>query len=113
MTRYGTWAQLQNARQQAGLRRTELADLAGVSRSYITRLEAGDRWPSPYVVVKIARALGIRPAAITRRREEPPKCKDQKPQTPTKSPNGSAPTSQPSRPNPGRGSNRLSMACHR
>nr|WP_208602276.1 helix-turn-helix transcriptional regulator [Micromonospora eburnea] len=47
-------------RRTKGLRREELAQLAGVSSDYITRLEQG-RWqtPSPQVVASLARALQL------------------------------------------------------
>jgi transcriptional regulator with XRE-family HTH domain len=43
-----------------GLRRDELAMLAGISTEYYTRLEQGrDRRPSPQVLEAVARALGL------------------------------------------------------
>jgi transcriptional regulator with XRE-family HTH domain len=50
-------------RRVAGLRREELALLAGVSPSYYTRLEQGQsRHASPQVIEAIASALGLEPA---------------------------------------------------
>lgn len=47
-------------RRTPGLRRSELATLAGVSVEYITRLEQGrDRNPSPQVLSALADALGL------------------------------------------------------
>ncbi|WP_432824938.1 helix-turn-helix domain-containing protein [Dactylosporangium sp. CA-092794] len=47
-------------RRVPGLRRDELAMLAGISTEYYTRLEQGrDRRPSPQVLAAIARALGL------------------------------------------------------
>jgi transcriptional regulator with XRE-family HTH domain len=46
-------------RRVRGLRREELAELAGVSADYIRRLEQGRRHPSAGVVTAIARALRI------------------------------------------------------
>ncbi len=47
-------------RRTPGLRRAELATLAGVSVEYITRLEQGrDRNPSPQVLSALADALGL------------------------------------------------------
>lgn len=47
-------------RRVAGLRRDELARLAGISEPYLTRLEQGvDRQPSPQVVRALARALEL------------------------------------------------------
>src|SRR5690242_21788604 len=48
------------ARRAAGLRREELADLAGVSVDYIVRLEQGRATtPSASVVASLARALQL------------------------------------------------------
>ncbi|MEU6556032.1 helix-turn-helix transcriptional regulator [Streptomyces sp. NPDC046915] len=47
-------------RRVAGLRRDELAGLAGISEPYLTRLEQGvDRHPSPQVLRALARALEL------------------------------------------------------
>lgn len=47
-------------RRVAGLRREELAELAGISRDYLMRLEQGrDRHPSPQVLDALARALRL------------------------------------------------------
>jgi transcriptional regulator with XRE-family HTH domain len=47
-------------RRVPGLRRDELAMLAGISTEYYTRLEQGrDRRPSPQVLNAVARALGL------------------------------------------------------
>lgn len=71
-------------RRVPGLRRDELAMLAGISTEYYTRLEQGrDRRPSPQVLDAVARALGLdedatahlqalgTPEAPRRRRTEP------------------------------------------
>lgn len=51
-------------RRVAGLRREELAELAGISVQYLTRLEQGvDRHPSAQVVDALARALRLDPDA--------------------------------------------------
>jgi transcriptional regulator with XRE-family HTH domain len=46
-------------RRARGLRREELADLAGVSADYVRRLEQGVRHPSAGVVTALARALRL------------------------------------------------------
>ena len=47
-------------RRVPGLRRSELADLAGISVEYLVRLEqGGDRNPSPSVIASLAEALGL------------------------------------------------------
>ncbi|MEV4512306.1 helix-turn-helix transcriptional regulator [Dactylosporangium sp. NPDC049525] len=49
-----------HARRAKGLRREELADLAGISVDYVVRLEQGrNRTPSPQVVAALARALRL------------------------------------------------------
>ncbi|MEU0878235.1 helix-turn-helix domain-containing protein [Lentzea sp. NPDC005914] len=66
-------------RRVPGLRRDELAQLAGVSVQYLTRLEQGvDRNPSPQVVDALATALRLDPDAAAHLRavampSEPPK----------------------------------------
>jgi DNA-binding XRE family transcriptional regulator len=46
-------------RRARGLRREELADLAGISADYVRRLEQGHRHPSVSVVTALARALRL------------------------------------------------------
>ncbi|WP_018656316.1 helix-turn-helix domain-containing protein [Actinomadura flavalba] len=49
-------------RRTPGLRRAELATLAGVSVEYLTRLEQGrDRRPSPEIITALAEALRLSP----------------------------------------------------
>src|SRR5206468_10619646 len=49
-----------HARRAAGLRREELAQLAGLSVDYLVRLEQGRaRHPSPQVAAALARALQL------------------------------------------------------
>src|ERR1700759_398898 len=51
-------------RRVAGLRREELAMLAGISAEYYLRLEVGrDKHPSPQVLDALARALQLDPKA--------------------------------------------------
>jgi transcriptional regulator with XRE-family HTH domain len=53
-------AAVSGRRRVAGLRREELARLAGISEPYLVRLEQGvDRHPSPQVVRALARALEL------------------------------------------------------
>ena len=59
---------LRGLRQSRGLTQRELADLAGVSRGSIYRLENGLRGAYPVTVQALARALGVPPAELTRRR---------------------------------------------
>ena len=54
------------SRRVPGLRRDELAMLAGISSEYYTRLEQGrDRHPSAQVIDAVARALGLDAASTT------------------------------------------------
>lgn len=56
-------------RRTPGLRREELATVAGVSVDYLTRLEQGrDRNPSPQVLVALADAMGLSVGARVRLR---------------------------------------------
>ncbi|HUQ61496.1 helix-turn-helix domain-containing protein [Lentzea sp.] len=54
------------ARRARGVRREELAELAGVSADHVRRLEQGRRHPSAAVVNAIARALRVGPAEYER-----------------------------------------------
>ncbi|MET9224537.1 helix-turn-helix domain-containing protein [Lentzea sp. NPDC003310] len=53
-------------RRARGVRREELAELAGVSADYVRRLEQGRRHPSAAVVNAIARALRVGPGEYER-----------------------------------------------
>lgn len=50
---------VRRARTAAGLTQEELADRAGLDRSYIGGVERGDRNPTLSVIEKIAEGLGI------------------------------------------------------
>lgn len=47
-------------RERHGFKLEEVADLAGVSPSYLSRLERGERRLRPFDRLRIARALGVR-----------------------------------------------------
>lgn len=47
-------------RERHGFKLEEVADLAGVSASYLSRLERGERRLRPFDRLRIARALGVR-----------------------------------------------------
>jgi len=53
-------------REERGISRPDLAEKCDVTPAYITLLENGDRQPSASVALKIASALGVRFADITR-----------------------------------------------
>lgn len=46
--------------------RASLADALDISRSTLSNLEAGRRWPSPEVTIRLASALGVPPSIIQR-----------------------------------------------
>lgn len=50
---------VRQARQEAGVSQEALADLAGIDRSYIGRVERGETTPSLTLIIKIAKALKI------------------------------------------------------
>lgn len=49
---------LKTARQKNGLTQHQLAELVGVTRWWINRVEIGERQPSPLVAKKIVAELG-------------------------------------------------------
>ena len=55
---------LRAIRERSALTQQELADLAGVGRATIVRVEAGDREPFPRTIRKLARALRVKPADL-------------------------------------------------
>ena len=57
------------ARQYAGLSQSELANLVGLDRSAISRIEAGERRVDSIELVDIARALGVSESSLLRAEE--------------------------------------------
>lgn len=55
---------LRELRQKAGLSQEELADLAGLDRSYIGGVERGERNVSLVNIHRIARALKMKPGGL-------------------------------------------------
>jgi transcriptional regulator with XRE-family HTH domain len=53
-------------RQRRGLSQDDLAELAGMHRTAISLLERRGRDPRLETIVKLARALGIKPTALMR-----------------------------------------------
>ena len=51
-------------RDAVGLSQQQLADSVGIAKSYISSLELGYRAPNINLLVKIARALNIRPGEL-------------------------------------------------
>ncbi len=60
---------LKEARLQKGISQEELADLAGLHRTYISQIERGLKSPSLRSLGKIADALGILLSTLIRRIE--------------------------------------------
>jgi transcriptional regulator with XRE-family HTH domain len=57
---------LRAARQKAGLTQSELAELAGVARGTVHRLETLERGCYPRTLRKLATAFGVEPAQLVR-----------------------------------------------
>jgi transcriptional regulator with XRE-family HTH domain len=52
-------------REPLGIPQQDLAEMAGISRSHMNKIEQGVEQPSPVTIRKIADALGVPLAAIT------------------------------------------------
>ena len=52
-------SQLAKARQRYGLTQKDLAEACDLTQSDISKIEAGDRWPTPPQLAKFARRLGV------------------------------------------------------
>ncbi len=53
------WTRLRIARLRCGLSQTDLAEIAGLTPSWISHFEAGRRLPSLEVFRQICKALGV------------------------------------------------------
>ena len=51
-------------RAKRKLSQRDLADLSGVSREYIARIELGQHDPTVSTLVKLAKALGVKPGVL-------------------------------------------------
>jgi len=60
----GKLTRLKGLRERAALTQRELAELAGINRLTIAKLETLEDQPRPATVRKIAVALGVRPAEL-------------------------------------------------
>lgn len=60
---------LRAARERAGLTQEELAQEAGLDRSYISQLENGRKGPTLFVWVLLCDALGTTPSRLTQKLE--------------------------------------------
>jgi transcriptional regulator with XRE-family HTH domain len=52
---------VRSARNQIGLSQQQLAEAAGISTNFIAQIEMGRKYPSPTVLERIAKCLGLRP----------------------------------------------------
>ena len=57
-------AKIRDLRRRAGFSQEELAERAGLHRTYIGGIERGERNAGLLNFVRIARALGVRPAEL-------------------------------------------------
>jgi transcriptional regulator with XRE-family HTH domain len=60
-------ANLRRLRHERGLSQDELADEAGLSRSYLSQIEVGKYHVSLKIIAKLAKALATDPADFLRR----------------------------------------------
>lgn len=65
MQRRANGAAIRAIREPLGIRQQELAELAGISRSHMNKIEQDVEQPSPATARKLADALGVPLAAIT------------------------------------------------
>lgn len=56
------------ARERAGLSQAQLAEITGVARSFITRIESGTRNASPAMIRLLAEALNCPVVVLERKR---------------------------------------------
>jgi transcriptional regulator with XRE-family HTH domain len=68
--RFGTV--LRDFRARAGLSQEQLADLAGLHRTYVSQLERGLKAPSLVSLQRLAKALRTRPYLLVKAAEEAP-----------------------------------------
>lgn len=71
MQRLTNGAAIRAIREPLGIRQFELAELAGISKSHLNKIEQGVEQPGNATVRKIADALGVPLAAITYPAPEP------------------------------------------
>ncbi|MFJ3839501.1 helix-turn-helix domain-containing protein [Streptomyces sp. NPDC090054] len=60
-----TSARIKRLRRSRGLTQADLAGLAGISASLLTKVERGERPPTPYVIASLARAMQVDVATVT------------------------------------------------
>lgn len=57
-------------REALGLSQEELADRAGIHRTYVSQLERGLKSPTLSVLIKVAKALDTKPSLLVRAFED-------------------------------------------
>jgi len=57
-------ANLRRRRHEKSLSQEELADLADINRTYISKLETGSTWAGLEIISKLAKILGCAPADL-------------------------------------------------
>lgn len=62
--------ELKRAREAAGLTQEQLAEMAGVHRTYVSLLERDKKSPTVAVLARICEAVGIAPSTLLRRVED-------------------------------------------
>ncbi|MQB01954.1 MAG: helix-turn-helix domain-containing protein [Actinobacteria bacterium] len=72
MSRAQIWGRrIRDRREELGVGQADLAALIGVNQSTLSRWESGDRAPGHRQIPRIAKALGVDPAAIFTYEETP------------------------------------------
>jgi transcriptional regulator with XRE-family HTH domain len=61
--------ELRRAREEAGLTQEQLAEKAGLHRTYVSLLERGKKSPTLVVLFRLCGALGLRPSTLVARVE--------------------------------------------
>jgi transcriptional regulator with XRE-family HTH domain len=57
-------AKLKRLRERRGLSQEQLAEAAGISRTYLARLETAKHDPTLSVIERLAKALKVKPAEL-------------------------------------------------
>jgi transcriptional regulator with XRE-family HTH domain len=70
--------ELRTLRLKAGLTQEEVAANAGVSREYVSMLESGKNNPTIDVFIRLCHAIGVSPADVVARLDQPAKSRSVK-----------------------------------
>lgn len=65
---FGAW--LRELRRRKKLSQVDLAARAGISATYLSEIEQGERNPTLAVVVRLARALDVKPTQLVSRLDD-------------------------------------------